>query len=272
MQMFHFLVAAAIVAAQPGEPQADSGDAIGLAQSRGFRLYQGYRIATHAVAKPETILKDRAEEAKAYVIAVSDSAQSLTFVGRSDKGEPYAIWRGHYSNGNLVDGAFVERSSGFAGLNKEEQSAFWGERAAMDYIFSNQTKLGPMSCAGDTSPNIIVLPPTRADPTFAVYIMTPQPDEAVVPLGGHYRIALDAKSRVQSFNALTHGCHDLDLFEDGGRLAADWVEHRSEKYPNEAHVFASLAADAKIMVDTGEAPYWKVEKGKIGKDDTPPSR
>jgi hypothetical protein len=71
---------------------------------------------------------------------------------------------------------------------------------------------------------------------------------------------------------LTDGCHDIDLFEDGGRLAADYVRHRSSPYPNEIHVFVSLATDARIMVDTGQEPLWKVDKGKIQKDDTPPAR
>ena len=268
--MFQFIAAVALAAAQPSDSNADYRIPIALAESRGLRLYQGYRIATQAVAKPDAILKDRAGEAKAYVITVSADAQSLMFVGRSDKGAPYAIWRGRYRNGDQLDGTLVARSSDAAKLSDDEQAAFWGERAALDHIFANQQKLGPMSCAGDIAPNIIVLPPTTQDPSFAVYIMTPQTDKSVVSLGGHYRIALDAKSHVQSLKKLTEECHDLDLFEDGGRLKADYVGHGSDPYPNEAHVFASLAADAAIMVETGKSQWWKVEKGKIQRDDTPP--
>lgn len=270
--MFQFIVAAAMVAAQPTGPKADPSSAIALAESRGRRLYQGYQIAASATAKAEAVLKDRIGETKTYVITSSASDQLFTFVGRSDDGKPYAIWRGRYRNGTEVEGALVARASTAAVLSDDERAAFGAERAALDYVFSNQSKLGPLSCAGDIMPNMVVLPPTTTDPTLAVYIMTPQTDKNVVPLGGHYRIAVDENSRVQVFKALTEGCHDIDLFHDGARLAADYVRHGSEPYPNEIHVFASLAADARIMVDTGQEALWKVDKGKIQKDDTPPTR
>ena len=270
--MFQFIVAAALVAAQPAEPKSDPGTAIALAESRGLRLYQSYRIAADAAAKGKAVLKDRIGETYGYVITNSGNDQLLAFVGQSDDGKPYAIWRGRYRNGVEVEGALIARASPAAALSEDERIGFKAERAALKYILSNQEKLGAMSCAGDVMPNMVVLLPTKADPTFAVYVMTPQIDKNVVPLGGHYRIVLDENSRVQSLKPLTEGCHDLDLFEDGGRLATDWVKHRTEKYPNEAHVFASLAADARIMVDTGQEPFWKVENGKILRDDSPPQR
>ena len=270
--MFQFFVAAAMVASQPTEPKANPSSAIAQAESRGLRLYQGYRIATYAKAKSKVDFKDRIGEVIGYVITNSANDQRLTFVGWSDDGKHYAIWRGRYVNGVEVEGALVARTSDAATLSDDERVAFNAERAALNYVFDNQSKLGPLSCAGNAMPNVVALLPTTTDPSMAVYIMTPQTDKNVVPLGGHYRIALDKNSNVQSFNALTEGCHDIDLLHDGARLAADFVGHRSAPYPNEAHVFASLAADARIMVDTGSKPLWKVEKGKILKDDTPPAR
>lgn len=270
--MFQFIVAAAMVAFQPSEPKANPGSDIALAESRGQRLYQANQIAPYAVAKAKAVLKDRIGETNGYVITSSANDQLLTFVGRSNDGKPYAIWRGRYRNGIEVEGALIARASDTATLSDDERVAFDAERAALDYVFSDQNKVGPASCAGDIMPNVVVLPPTKTDPTFAVYLMTPQIDKVVVPLGGHYRITLDGNSRVQSFRALTEGCHDIDLLHDGQRLAADYVKHRSDHLPNEIHVFASLAADARIMVDTGQRPLWKVDKGKIHKDDTPPAR
>ena len=269
--MFLFIVAAAMVALQPSEASANPDSAVALAESRGLRIYRSYHIAAYAAAKGQAVLKDRVRETRGYVITPSANDQLLTFVGQSDDGKPYAIWRGRY-NGAEVEGALVARESDAAILSDDERVAFKAERAALDYIFSNQQKLGPASCAGDVMPNVVVLPPTKADPTFAVYVMTPQIDEGVIPLGGHYRIALDENSHVTSFRAMTEGCHDIDLFHDGRRLEADYVSNRSDKYPNEIHVFASLATNARIMVDTGEKPLWKVDKGKIRKDDTPLTR
>jgi len=271
--MFSLIVAAAIAAAPPADPGADSSAAIALAESRGLRLYQAYRIAPYAVAKAGAVLKNRISETSGYVTTTAaDRDQILTFIGRSGDDKPYAIWRGRYRDGAEIEGSLIERADSAATLTADEVAAFSAERAALSYVISNQSKLGPMSCAGDVMPNMIVLPPTKSDPMFAVYIMTPQTDKNVVPLGGHVRVVLDQNSHVQSLKRLTEGCHDIDLLHDGARLAADWVGHRSERTPNEAHVFASLATDAKIMVDTGQKPYWKVDKGKIGKDDTPPAR
>lgn len=267
--MFQFIFAAAIAALQPSEPKSNPSSDIALAESRGLRLYEGYQIAAYAAAKGQAVLKDRIGETNGYVITNSANDQLLTFVGLSGDGKPYAIWRGRYRNGVEVDGALVARGSAAAILSADERVGFKAERAALDYVVGNQDKLGPISCAGDVMPNVVVLPPTKADPTFAVYVMTPQTDKNVVPLGGHYRVILDGDSRVQSFRALTEGCHDIDLLHDGRRLAADYVKHRSDPYPNEIHVFASLAASARIMVDTGRKPLWAVDKGKIHKDETP---
>jgi len=269
--MFQLIVAAALVAFQPSEPKANPGSDIALAESRGLRLYQAYQVAPNAAAKAETVLKDRIVETRGYVITNAATDQLLTFVGQAGDGKPYAIWRGRYTNGTEVEGAFVARASKAAALSEDERVAFEAERTALNYVFSNQEKLGPMSCAGDARPNLVVLPPTKADPAFAVYVMTPQIDKDVVPLGGHYRVILDANSHAQSFRALTEGCHDIDLLHDERRLAADYVQHRSDQYPNEIHVFASLASGAQVIVDTGQSPSWTVDKGKIHKDDTPPT-
>ena len=270
--MFQFIAAAGLAAIQPVEPTSNPGSDIALAETRGLRLFQAYRIAPDAAAKSKAVLKDRIGETYGYVITTSANDQLLTFVGRSDEGKPYAIWRGRYSNGVEVEGALIARASNAAALSDDEELAFKAERAALSHILNNQDKLGPMSCAGDIMPNMVVLRPTKTDRAFAVYIMTPQTNKDVVPLGGHYRITLDQDSRVQSFRGLTEGCHDIDLLHDGERLVADYVGHRSDPYPNEIHVFASLAADALIMVNTGQRPLWKVEKGKIQKDESPPAR
>src|SRR4051794_9401426 len=267
--MFHFFLAAAVAAAQPPKLKANPGNAIELAESRGLRLYQGYRVATYAAAKSEAVFKDRIREINGYVITNSGNDEILTFVGRSGDSKAYAIWRGRYHDGIEVEGSLIPRGSDAAALSDDERLGFQAERAALNYVFSNQKKLGPISCAGDVMPNVVVLSPMKADPALAVYIMTPQANKNVVPLGGHYRIVLDGNLRVQSFNALTEECHDLDVFEDGGRLAADRVPHRSEATPNERPGLASPLSGAKIMVDTGQKPYWKVERGKILKDDTP---
>lgn len=270
--MFMFIVAAAMVAFQPSEPTADPGSDIALAESRGQRLYQANRIAPYAVVKAQAVLKDRIGETNGYVTTNSANDQLLTFVGRSNDGKPYAIWRGRYRNGIEVEAALIPRASDAAILSDDERMAFDAERAALDYVISNQNKVGPASCAGDIMPNVVVLSPTKTDPTFAVYVMTPQIDKDVVPLGGHYRIILDQNKRVQSFRAMTEGCHDIDLLHDGRRLTATWAKHRSDQHPNEIHAFVSLAAGAQIMVDTGQRPLWRVDKGKIHKDDTPPAR
>ena len=270
--MFLFTIAAAMAASQLAEPKAAPSSAIALAESRGQRIYQGYQIAGYAAAKDKAVLRDRISETHGYVITNPANDQLLTFVGHSSDGKPYAIWRGRYRNGLEVDSALVSRGSDAAVLSDDERIGFKAGNAALNYVFSKQKELGPISCAGDVMPNVVVLPPTKSDQTFAVYIMTPQIDKDVVPLGGHYRITLDQDSRIQSFRGLTEGCHDIDLLHDGERLVADYVGHRSDPYPNEIHVFASLAADARIMVDTGQKPFWKVEKGRIQKDESPPAR
>jgi len=270
--MFQFIVAAAMVALQPAEPKTNPSSAIALAESRGLRLYQGYRIAAYAATNAQTVLKDRVGETNGYVITNSANDQLLTFVGWSKDGKPYAIWRGRYSNGIEVGGTLITRESDAAILSDDERVAFKAENAALGYVFSNQKKLGPISCAGNIMPNVVALPPTKTDPTYAVYIMTPQIDKNVFPLGGHYRITLDQNLSVQSFRAMTDSCHDIDLMHGGQRLVADFVAHRSDPYPNEIHVFTSLASDAQIMVDTGSKPLWRVEKGKIQRDVTPPGR
>lgn len=165
-------------------------------------------------------------------------------------------------------GGLVPRSSERAKLSRTEAATIASQRAALQYFYSPKNKIDPISCAGDINPNYVTLTPTKSDPNYLVYVISPQTDKNVFTLGGYYRMTLDADRRVTAFRALSDGCHDVDLFHDGSPLQAAYVKREAGMYPTEIHVLASLVAEARIMVTTVDGQMWVVDKGRIAKDDS----
>ena len=256
----------AVIAASPPLPAISPGSReIEIAESRGQRMYRYNRLAPSASALAEQVLEDRLAETRGYTVSDNGDTQTLTFIGLEDE-KPYAIWRGIFRNAKQVSGGFVPVGSKSASPTVIERDIFNAQRAALSYVFNASEKEGLKSCAGDVMPNLVVLTPTTTDPDLNVYIVSPQTDKDVVPLGGHYRVTLDKDLNANSFRSMTEGCHDIDLFHDGQRLVATHVRHKLEPFPNEIHVFVALEAEARLEVYTGDADRWTVEKGRIHRE------
>lgn len=263
--MFVLLLATAITIAPAAPLDERQSEGIRLAEERGQRLFRHHRIAPYAAGLGKREVGNRFSEVAGYVSIEENEAQVLTFIGSANAKE-YAVWRARFLDGKKVTGGLVPRSSERAKLSRTEAATRASQRAALQYFFSPKSKIEPISCAGDINPNYVALPPTKSDPNYLVYVLTPQTDKDVFTMGGYYRMTLDADRQVTAFRALGDGCHDVDLIHDGSRLQATYVKHEPDIYPTEIHVLASLVAEAQIMVTTVDGQMWVVEKGRIAKD------
>jgi hypothetical protein len=116
---------------------------------------------------------------------------------------------------------------------------------------------------GPGNPNFAIVPPETPDGPLDVYVMTPQSDNNVLPLGGHHRITLGADGRVIAQRGFTNSCLNMPLSERGRpRPAALVVSHLLDPIPTEIHVFSALAARLPLYVTTRDT-VWNVNGERI---------
>ncbi|WP_315761177.1 hypothetical protein [Sphingomonas sp. Y38-1Y] len=112
--------------------------------------------------------------------------------------------------------------------------------------------------------NAIALPPAKPGAPTAVYLLTPQTRTDSFPLGGHYRVAVDAAGQVTEARAFTKSCLEMGRPSETAdkKLAMLATNHLLDPQPTEIHVFTSLAARLPVAVKTGEK-LWVVQGASI---------
>lgn len=114
-------------------------------------------------------------------------------------------------------------------------------------------------------PNTVVLP-TDAEGNVAVYIMTPQLENGVYPMGGHYRVDVDAVGTVRAIRPFMKSCFPLAYGQtrDGDRQVAAVLSHLLDPQPTEIHLFASYHLPVPLYVVTVDnGIVWAVAGGRI---------
>jgi hypothetical protein len=104
--------------------------------------------------------------------------------------------------------------------------------------------------------NAIVLPPEGDGPVM-VYRLSPRVAANKLPIGGHHRFAVAPDGSIAGDTSLgTPTCRDLTIpaAAAGSRPAPLQVAATGHEWPNEFHVFLSLATQRPVVVATGTAP------------------
>lgn len=115
-------------------------------------------------------------------------------------------------------------------------------------------------------PNFAVVPPDSQDGPIDVYVMTPQKDEDLLPLGGHSRVTLNRSGRIVSRRKFTNSCIELSTAEKSGpdeQLHSLLVTHLLDPVPTEIHVFTAMAAGLPLFVSTEDRRLWEVTGERI---------
>lgn len=109
-----------------------------------------------------------------------------------------------------------------------------------------------------------MLPTNNEGGGWAAYLLPGTTQHGVVPIGGSYRLDLDAAGeRILKQRPFTRTCIALDSprSDRSMKAVAMMVTHLLDPVPTEVHVFWSLWARQPMYVATSEG-NWLIEDGK----------
>ncbi len=233
---------------------------VNRAIARGDMLYAYDQAAWHgtddlqAKAKAAGVSETLAPTIGGWIVDGTATEPVLTFIDKSD--QPQAIYTARFAdNGTrLVDSKLLgpgdDRSLSPARLKLV--AALRAARAEAD-----RAKLA--ICA-NTRFNTVVLPPETPDGPTLVYFLTPQTQNGVWPMGGHYLIAVKPDGTIGSTRPFTKSCIATGS-PPKGSPAALVISHLLDPVPTEIHVFTMRAARLPVFVITAQNKLvWVVER------------
>ncbi len=103
----------------------------------------------------------------------------------------------------------------------------------------------------DRAPNATVIPgPLPTDP-IAVYLMTPQTENGVWPLGGHHRIDV-RDGKIVGQRAFTKSCVNLGSTDKDKVPLTMAISHLLDQVPTEIHAFTVHTSGIPLVVATDD--------------------
>jgi hypothetical protein len=191
---------------------------------------------------------------RGYIVERDGSAFIVTFFGGPDEA-PVAYYRGRVENHRVASREL------FAADARPPLSALQRRLAAARGM---ATRLGRRPC-GDRPFNTAAIPPETPEGPIDLYLLTPQVEQNVYPLGGHYRFTIAADGSVTSSRAFTNSCLPMNPREGvppGGEPVGMLVTHLLDPIPTEIHVFTALASGLDVFVGTS-GRSWQVTRNGI---------
>ncbi len=226
------------------------------AEAAGRAIYLHDRaaaVATDAVMELKTFRQDGKRGALAgWITEQRETGIVVTFL--SSEPVPRARYRATVASDGRVSG-MVEALAAPVALTAYERGAARARTTAATVTFEPCSR----------TYNTVVLPATGEGGGWAVYLLPGTTQHGVVPLGGSYRLDLDATGeRILRQRPFTRSCIALDSPRNTGSMKAValMITHLLDPMPTEVHVFWSLWARQPMYVATSEG-NWLIEDGKI---------
>ena len=255
--LFAVLLAGSAAIAKPLSPELQAQMEANLA--RGDLIYEYDQAAWHTTdammaAVPESLKK----LLRGFVITPDGEEFRATYYG-IDNGREFVVYSATWTGKEIVR-PVVHASEPRPSVTPEEHRLISARNVALNVnVFQ---KLG--LCSEDP-PNVAVIPgETPADP-ISVYVMTPQTENGVWPLGGHHRIDVKDGSIIGQ-RAFTRSCVNLG----GGAKANEAiammvVTHLLDPIPTEIHAFTVHTSGTPLGVGTSDGSFFTLGRkdGKI---------
>jgi len=242
------ITAAAIPAAQAQSAAAEKV-ASDQALARGRLIYAYDQAAWHGTDDMMTKVANPGETIGGYIVDGPAATPTLLFYDKDPK-QPHAVYIAEFRDDRLVSGRAL-------GPNDDRAIS----PARMRMILARGTavaewkRIAPLYC-GTRGPNTVVLSPEWAGGPFLVYVLSPQGAEKSYPLGGHFRVDVDADGTPGAMRVFSKGCVDVKEPEGAGTAIA--VTHLLDPVPTEIHVFTALASKHPLAVGTPNGKMWLV--------------
>lgn len=229
--------------------------------ARGDMLYAYDQAAWHgtddlqAKAKAAGIWDKLAPTIGGWIVDGSAAEPVLVFIDKSDK--PQAIYTARFAdNGTrLVDSKILG-----PGDDRSISPARMTMVAALRAARAEAARAQLGSCANAPFNSVVLPPETPGGPTL-VYLMTPQTQNGVWPVGGHYLIEVKSDGTIGSTRPFTKSCISTGERPAGSSSVAFTLSHLLDPVPTEIHVFTMLASRMPIyVVTTQNKRLWIVER------------
>lgn len=239
-----------------GDAPAALGDAqvaqaILDAEATGRAIYlhdQAAAVATDAVMKLKAFRQDgKRGQLAGWITEQRDEGIVVTFL--SSESIPRARYRATVASDGRVTGE-VEALEEHAALSSYELGAARARATAATAKFEPCSK----------TYNSVVLRDDREGGGWIAYLLPGTTQHGVVPIGGSYRLDLDATGeKVVGQRGFTRSCIVLENPRDA---VAIMITHLMDPVPTEVHVFWSAWACKPMYVGTSQGG-WKIENGRI---------
>lgn len=250
------LASASIVVAKPLSPEMKAQMAANLA--RGDLLYEYDQAAWHTTdayvaAVPEPLKK----LLRGYIVTPDGSNLRGTYYG-VDKDREFVIYSATW-NGKEVVQPILYGAEPRPTVSAEEHRLIAARTLAVNH--DGFEKLGFCSKG---APNTAVIPGATAADSVSIYLMTPQIESGVWPLGGHHRI--DVKDgRIVGQRAFTKSCISLGGgAKENEMVVMMTITHSLDPIPTEIHAFTVHTSGIAVQVLTSDSSFALSRKdGKI---------
>jgi len=247
-----FTTFAAAAHAQTPEQQA----AVERAAAVGWDLYEHDQAAWHGTdAMLADVSDPNAEGFRGYITERTPEGVQLLFI-KGEDGHLTAAYRALWRDGALREHGRINQP-----LTEAQARIFRARQIATSVS-------PPQQCAPQY--NTVTLPRAAPGPDGAdidVYLMPAMTSNEDVPLGGHFRLAIDSTAgQVREIARFTNGCITL---RRGERNVALFITQLLGDTPTEVHVFESLTVSLPIYVSTNSG-VWSVNGRTISHVDRPP--
>lgn len=234
-----------------GDPGPTEDHAIRRAEARARQIYLQDQLAWHATdyVRAQGLLSDPKAGGHFLAMPAADGGGSVYFVADRGPRRPRGLRIDIDATGNASTGSVDERLTG------EAEQRY---RSLLAAIARDDLKL----CS--PTANTVVLPQESGD-GWLVYVLSASVQEGVAFIGGHNRIAVSARGRVESVEHSANTCIAIDSNDappGSSELSYYLVTHVVSDMPWETHLFQSWMLDKPLIVPTDHA-VWRIEAGSL---------
>lgn len=243
--MREFIVALALIAAPvAGKPLTAAQQAqLEANLARGDLLYAYDQAAWHVTdAALKVLPKEAPERLRGYIVTPDPNGYRTTFYG-GEKGRYFRGYTGVWTGEDVKD-AQLYPLDGSVPVTAEEARLIDARTVAL------ASATDDLFLCSKSPPNSAVIPGPSPNDPISVYVMTPQTENGIWPLGGHHRIDIK-DGKIVGRRAFTRSCIDLGGSDSRDNVALVMsVTHSLDPVPTEIHAFTVHTSKTPVLVAT----------------------
>ena len=243
------IAALALLAAAPAAAQISTADqaALDRARTRGELIYWYDQAAWHGTDDMFAKAPEVTKTAGGWIVDGPADAAELIFYSRG--ADPKPLYWARFKDGKLAESRKLGDGD-TAMLTAQRRRMIAALASARAALIES-----PAQRCADKPFNTVVLPPATPDGPVPVYFLTPQTENGVLPLGGHYLFEVDAAGKAGPMRRFSKSCLALPATAkapERGSPVAMFITHLLDPVPTEIHFFSAMAARKPIYVGISE--------------------